>query len=687
MKICPECGQENPLEDATYCQKCGASLDGVPSEAESSGAPPDDDSHVIEQQELTNSELETPELESESEGGLELVSEFDEMIGDADSKKASLGSRPLNGSSEASNLDEESKPADSAMQGSVQQQLNNSESDGSLTLGDDDKEKLLSDLQSKIRSMVSSDGQDAKGGNKPADHTSGSGLIISDYNKEIGAQPSEDFSRIQGTMSGGRLGDNDTDESSTDKVRISRGIAYFKGSDVHLTGGVKLRAGDELSYRDRIFLLKAKSRDFKSLSLYALLSLVVVLLVASQFIKRDSSDQLSPLFGTVVDAETNKVITDALVTIDELGKSVRSDDAGTYVFEMIPEGEYTITVESPEFTMAFLQVQHSPSSQSALPVFMEANLLANSNSSQAASGSTKKSEPQRKYGTLQVNTNNEKAEIFLDNKKYGTGNQKIKRVLEGKHKVLVKAEGFAVFEDIVTVKSDKTTTIAANLEKLRTKPVELSSAEYVQLGDSAFIAGDLSLAISSFTKAVAKDPQAETYYRRAQAYHKSGKPGDARKDFLKAGSRFAESGQASSAVGAYNAVLDLFPNDMVALRARGYAYIQRGQYELALADFKTACDINDDEYYNQLGMGDSYSVLGKHKDAIKAYKKAEKLTELADQKADVYALIAMASLSRGKEKDARKYYEKFLENASPEIESKYSADPEWQRLKQIASSD
>jgi Flp pilus assembly protein TadD len=206
----------------------------------------------------------------------------------------------------------------------------------------------------------------------------------------------------------------------------------------------------------------------------------------------------------------------------------------------------------------------------------------------------------------------------------------------------------------------------------------------VQSGDSALVAGDFKSAITFYTKALGKEESAETYYKRAQVYHKAGKPGNARNDLMRAGNMFSSQGQATSAIAAFNAVLDLFPNDMKALRARGYANINRGQYELALADFETACNLDDNNYENQIGRGNAYAVLGKHKDAINAYKDAEKLT---DNKAEAYALIAMTSLVRGKEKDARKYYEKFIEAATPEEELKYSKDPDWQRLKQIASND
>lgn len=52
------------------------------------------------------------------------------------------------------------------------------------------------------------------------------------------------------------------------------------------------------------------------------------------------------LVGTVVDAMTERAVARAVVTLEPLGVSTFSDEAGRFVFAELPEGEYDITAES-----------------------------------------------------------------------------------------------------------------------------------------------------------------------------------------------------------------------------------------------------------------------------------------------------------------------------------------------------
>ena len=39
---------------------------------------------------------------------------------------------------------------------------------------------------------------------------------------------------------------------------VARGIAYFSGTHIHLVGGAHLASGDELAFKDRVYVLKEK---------------------------------------------------------------------------------------------------------------------------------------------------------------------------------------------------------------------------------------------------------------------------------------------------------------------------------------------------------------------------------------------------------------------------------------------
>jgi Flp pilus assembly protein TadD len=471
---------------------------------------------------------------------------------------------------------------------------------------------------------------------------------------------------------------------SLEGVSKSKGLAHFRKNEVRFPGGVKFRNGEEIRFNGRAFTLRPKPRDYKTYLLYGALAAVLVLLVASQMVRQSDSISEPSLVGVVIDQQTGAVMPDVKVTLQELGKSVMTNQDGMFIFEILPEGDYTITGETPFFKTASLSFQHGKHGETLVGLPMEKSARL---AKEEPTKETNESVPEetKKFGSIEILTDVDNAQVYLDKRSYGKGSRTIDRVYVGKHRLVLKADGYETVSTTIDVDRDKTTSVEVSMEKLEDDaPPELTAADYVRIGDSAAALGSLAEAIESYTIALEMEERAETYYRRAQIYHQTGKLEQARRDFSRAGGQFAASAQITSAIGAYNAILDLFPNDFRTLRARGYAYIQKGDYELALSDFETACELDGDDYQNRVGLGHAYSMIGKYKDAIGEYRKAEDLT---DDKAEVYALIALASLARGKEKDAKKYYEKFLETATPDVERRYASDPEWQRLKQLASSD
>ena len=734
MIKCHECGAENHFEGAVYCRKCGAKLGSSPKsvatdiEDKPVGQPEPDPV----QDQATNDEavsLDTISTDTETDYKDESPSQsgdpsqrlLDELnkpdseleideptdYGDVDISNSTLDE------TQHSTEDENSTSSDSEYSGlytgTHEIELPETSEDTNVTdgtsshadiepvnassdqaLDDAEKKKLISDLQSKIPSMIQNKQKthlQTKGvstlSRSDAD-TKDENIIVSDYNRELPSQ-ADRISPVQEEMPEMESSPNVRSRPSSEKVPRSKGIAYFKKNDIHLSGGIKFRNGEEITYKGKTFVLKQKARDFKSILLFGVLGLVIALLLASNFMKRTEVNPYAPLVGVVVDATTQRILPDVKVTLDGLGKSVMSNANGMFLFDMVPNGNYTIKGETPFFKTASLSFSHSGDSHSLFCLRMEEDVPTQKAEQKKETKPKTTPAKIRKYGNIKFTTNVREAEIILDNKSYGSGNRTIKKVLEGKHKLVVRSDGYETYTGTIRVKRNRTASVDVELVKIEVeKPREPTAAEYAAKGDSVILVGDYQSAIRNYTLALEKVKDGRTYYKRGQAYLKAGRPDNAKKDFMRAGNYLASSGQVNSAVEAYTVLLDLAPADMKALRARGNAYIQNGDYQLGLADFKTACDLDSKNYLNQLGYGNAYSAMGKHKDAIKAYKKAEKLT---DDKAEVYALIALTSLARGKEKDARKYYKKFLKSATPDIEQKYASDPEWQRLKQVASSD
>ena len=706
MNVCPVCGADNPSVGATCCVKCGASLN------------PDSIAVTTEVVKSSKGRADQDQVNDNLEDGHSTLSEEHVSGDDLQPGSARADTEGLHGSSgdefavddltersttDISSDEETCYPSTSEIElpeepGEGEEidetppwtTAGRDEDSADQTIQDEEKDKLISSLQSKVPSAIRNNSRPNGHANThaPQSKTSWSSgsqkETVSTHNRELGTvrremrmiEPDKGLSETIPALQVPPAGEQESK---------SKNVAYFSHGTVRFPSGTKFSSGDKISWKDRKFTLKQKAPDNKTVLLYGILGLVIVLLAASQLVRRGDAIPYPPLVGVVTDSETGQVLPDVKITINELGKSVMSNYSGLFVFEMVPEGSYTITGETPFFRTASLSFRHGKSNQTVLGMPMEGSEPVAGEKPRQNTESKTTPANAKKYGNIKVTTNVDNAQVFLDNKNYGGGSRTIKRVLEGKHKLVVESDGYEAFAQTVKVKSNKTSSIEATLVKLtEEKPPELSADDHVRIGDSVAAAGDLSAAIGSYTAALDRKKTAEVYYRRAQMYNRTGDPGKAAKDFVQAGNYFASFGQLTSAVGAFNAALDLFPGDLEMLRARGYTYIQKGEYDLAMADFRTACNTDGDNYQNRIGLGHVYSMTGKYRDAIKEYKKAGKLT---GNKTEVFALIALASLARGKEKDARKYYTKFLETATPEIERKYSSDPDWQRLKQLASTE
>lgn len=558
----------------------------------------------------------------------------------------------------------------------------------------EEKDKLIASLQSKIPSLANKDndspepeishGQSLKPGSvigsKPVDEPSESGSTPKPSSgQEMQSAGLHEFEQEEDlTQTSNRY------TAPGDQIPRNRGTAHFRHSRVKLPKGVKIKSGDELTINGRPFVLRPGGRDLATVMLYGTLAVVLLLLVVSQTVRRTGGPSEMPAIGVVTDQNSGRVLADVEVTITELGRSVTTNDAGIFVFDLLPPGSYTLTAKTPFYKTAGLTFDHTGSVRSVVPVELSESTLSAADGSELKEAESTK-EKKIQYGDLKVITNLDNSEIFIDNRSYGKGSRTIRNVYPGKHKLVIKADGYETYSKTVRVNENGLTTIDAQLAKIKSdKPVEMSPEQYVAAGQSAFESGDFRKAVESYTLALLKEKNADWYYMRGQAYLKGNRPADAKKDFVQAGRIYMSDGKVTSSISAYTTALDLDPSNMMILRARGYAYIQNGVYDRALADFEQACEINDESYLNLVGRGDAYSAMGEYKDAIKYYKKAEEYTH---DKASVYALIALANLARGDEGDARKYYEKFIEEATPEIEQKYAVDPEWQRLKQVALND
>jgi tetratricopeptide (TPR) repeat protein len=138
------------------------------------------------------------------------------------------------------------------------------------------------------------------------------------------------------------------------------------------------------------------------------------------------------------------------------------------------------------------------------------------------------------------------------------------------------------------------------------------------------------------------------------------------------------SGAYSAAIQAYSSAISINPNDAAYFILRGDAYVQLGERDRAIADYRTAIALyNPNKYaYNKSVAADVYYKIGtqlsrsrKHEDAIEAYDNSIGFTPQQ----------AAYLESRGKEHQARGEYREAIEDYSKALDLKPNVAVVWAR--------
>jgi hypothetical protein len=703
VRKCPACGQENLFDGAAFCKDCGADLNQPTSEQSGNTPSLKDSAFEIDDLDTDQSAHEYDDKETvknpvkghDDSDGLQITSYSSDIEG-ATASRETDDPPAVNGTSEGTrevDLGMDDTDGDESNDSEEQQSTDDQDSVSGRTdapssaLADDQRSRLIEDLQSKLNTMAKPKTPAIDESKPKGEESDWTGIneaedspTINGGSEEDGAASNEDLADLSRPVTRDKKMDFSRPNSGT--------VVRATGHNLRFPAGTKFSDGELIQYKDRSFRVENKPRNERTLLIYGVLATAVAAILVVLLTWNTGHVQMSSIVGVVTQGNDGTTVSGATVTLVELNKSVKTDLAGLFVFAMVPDGAYTLRAETADSQMTTKALIHEEDRQSLVGLNVQAPRPERADKKKGSDkGEVKAQSPKETvyYGTIGIKSNVPDAEIVLDNTSYGTKRKKIDRVREGNHKLVVRREGYEPAEEIVSVSREKTTDVVINLVKLpEEKPTPPTASDHVRAGDLAMKEGRYQAAVTNYNFALELENSVEVLLKRAKAYKAVGDAEKSRDDYFRAGNLLASDGQVSDAIAAFSEIIKSSTSDMPALRARGYTYIQRGEYELALADFRAACDVDDDVYENLIGLGDAFSVLGRYKDAVDAYKDAEKRT---DDKAPAYALIALASLSRGKENDARKYYEKFVKEAEPEDEQRYATNPDWQRLKQLASSD
>jgi len=544
------------------------------------------------------------------------------------------------------------------------------------TISSSDREKLISNLQSKIPGIIRQ---------KQADSEEEKTTLSVLPDDEEFRQEKDKYSPES---------DNSSEESKTNiysapfspPPKKSEKLTIFaRGSKAFFPAGTKLKAGTEVTYAGRTYSVAGKKANIKDIALTAAAGLIPIILLAVGISGIFAPSQPGKVIGLVLNSETMSVVPSAEVMMNELDRIIQTDEKGMFIFEGLDGGNWSLVASKPQFRTASLGFNLPDGGTSVVTLYMKPVVSAgldDNDEGKAAKKEKQKTVKTPLFGKLHVNTNVPDARVIVDNKVLGPGNKTYSRLYEGEHKLVVMKEGYKEFSGNFKVEHDKTTTLDIDLEEIEIayNPSEITYDQYLAKANDLASKENWQEAVGNYTMALAKKTDPEIYHGRAAAYLNLGQKNQAQADFLKASQAYVKGGQTSRAVECLNEILKLSPDHTRALRARGLILLRTGEYKKALEDLRRAEEINEDSFDNQIALGEALYIMGDYKESLKHFKKARKLDET---NARVYALSALASMARGKDKDARKYYKGFEIRASAADINEFSSNPEWQRLTQM----
>ncbi len=143
---------------------------------------------------------------------------------------------------------------------------------------------------------------------------------------------------------------------------------------------------------------------------------------------------------------------------------------------------------------------------------------------------------------------------------------------------------------------------------------------------------------------------------------------DARAQVLIARS-YAAAGDWEKAIAAVNAALEVDPNDADVLLLRGDFYLEQGQADLALADFRQSLRLEPGSFAAGLAVGRAQLALGAYREAYQQINKMERSAASDEQKGQLYYWRAQSLEGIGEPAAAMRDWQRLLdlpEGSAPE---------------------
>jgi tetratricopeptide (TPR) repeat protein len=476
-------------------------------------------------------------------------------------------------------------------------------------------------------------------------------------------------------------------ERAPQSVALSRGVAYLQGSMIRLTGGVRVRPGEEIKIGDRRFTLRSGRRRRTWIFLAG--GLAVSVLLALMLPLFGSGDHAA-LIGIVADQSTSRIVPGVSVYLKELNRTVQSNDRGFFIFNSLPTGSYVLRITTDGYKPQSQKITIAE----ADPLALRVNLIPwvpeePSSASTSPAPSSKKSTEETKaheetlagstLGGVRVKSNVTDPNVLIDDRLAGVGNNLYQDIQPGKHVVAVTKPGYYDWAKEVQVKSGRVLTLDVTLSENNTTDPDVQTwKDFVALGNNQLNAGEPSSALNSYDQAInLKSDSPEALLGRGYAHSKMGDKAKARSDFEKSARLFQVEGDYRNAALSYANLISLDDRDPDLYLARGICYLKLGEYLTSVSDFNKALELRPKMFSSYLSLGQAYYGAGNYQRSIDSYTKADKIKSDDQQ---VFIGLTKAHFAKGDKSKAKKSYKEFEKLSTYIYREKLKDDPEWRAV-------
>jgi tetratricopeptide (TPR) repeat protein len=466
------------------------------------------------------------------------------------------------------------------------------------------------------------------------------------------------------------------------EIKQSRGVIYYSGKSLIITGGVKVSPGDEVRINDKAFEVK-RHPGHSRLFYIGVCGVGAVIILAALALMTMGSKDIGRLVGTITSGAEGRPLIGQGIKIAELNKTVSTNQAGFFIFDDIPAGIYTIDFQTT--SGAHLQDRISVVKNQTTTIALRdraasENVEAIPPPSQIETrpiDTTPKTDSRVSgKGTLRLAVTPSNASIYIDEKPLGVGSNSYK-LDTGTYTLAVRKNGFEESRQQIKIDSDKTLNVKLSLaeagptsgSRIKTDSEAASEQE---------TAGNYQEAMRYYDLALKKNSHdVGALLGKARCARAEGELDNATTFYMQAAKLAADKGDASSQLQALSGVIEMRPNTFTAYNSRGELLYNQGKYDKAAEDFTKVVEIDNRNLSAYYKLGDCFYKAGKYPDAINAFSAAQELN-FADPKAGAW--LTKTFLAMGDKKNAKKAYESFKETASYSTRLEFKRDPEWQKV-------